>query len=92
MESWDLSHDQLIDTSLNGSFLDRAADSLNDGRQWCERDPSRDESLPDSDSLLNGPRMERKPPVGPPEKHLPLLTEGKGASLGYRGHGHEQAS
>jgi len=21
-----------------------------------------------------------------PEKHLPLLTEGRGASLGYRGH------
>src|SRR2546429_7126455 len=24
------------------------------------------------------------------EKHLPLLTEGRGASLGYRGHRHEQ--
>ena len=24
------------------------------------------------------------------EKHPPLLTEGRGASLGYRGHGHEQ--
>jgi hypothetical protein len=26
-----------------------------------------------------------------PEKHLPLLTEGGGASLGYRGHKDEQA-
>jgi PadR family transcriptional regulator PadR len=30
--------------------------------------------------------MEYKLSVGRPEKHLPLLTEGRGASLGYRGH------
>jgi hypothetical protein len=30
--------------------------------------------------------MEYKLSVGRPEKHLPLLTEPRGASLGYRGH------
>ena len=34
--------------------------------------------------------MERKVSASQPEQHLPLLTEGRGASLGYRGHKDEQ--
>src|SRR5690242_4006180 len=34
--------------------------------------------------------MEYKLSVGRPEEHLPLLTEGRGDSLGYRGHKDEQ--
>ena len=32
----------------------------------------------------------RKPTVSRPEKRLPLLTEDRGASLGYREHKYEQ--
>jgi hypothetical protein len=34
--------------------------------------------------------MEGKPVLSRPGNRLPLLTEGRGASLGYRGHKHEQ--